>query len=43
MSDFTLNFYSDTTVRKYRDLDSRTGLNIILQQIIEYLKLDRIG
>ena len=43
MSDFTLNFYSDTTVRKYRDLDSRTGLNIVLQQIIEYLKLDRIG
>lgn len=43
MSDFTLNFYSDTTVQKYRDLDSRTGLNIILQQIIEYLKLDRIG
>lgn len=43
MSDFTLNFYSDTTVQKYRDLDSRTGLNIVLQQIIEYLKLDRIG
>ena len=41
MSHDTLNFYSDTTVQKYRDLDSRTGLNIVLQQIIEYLKLDR--
>ena len=41
MSHDTLNFYSDTTVQKYRDLDSRAGLNIVLQQIIEYLKLDR--
>lgn len=41
MSDYSLHFYSDTTVQKYRDLDSRMGLQIVLQQIIEYLKLDR--
>lgn len=41
MSDYTLHFYSETEVQKYRDLDSRMGLNIVLQQIIEYLKLDR--
>lgn len=43
MSDYYLNFYSETIVEKYRELDSRMGMHIVLQQIVEYLKLERQG
>lgn len=40
MSDYYLNFYSDTEIEKYRELDSRMGMHIVLQQVVEYLKLE---
>lgn len=39
MSDFYLNFYSNTIEEKYRELDSRMGMHLVLQQIVEYLKI----
>lgn len=39
MSDYSLHFYSTTIEEKYRELDSRMGMHLILQQIIEYLKI----
>lgn len=41
MSDYSLNFYSDTVIEKYRELDSRMGMHIVLQQVVEYLKLEK--
>lgn len=43
MSDYSLNFYSDDIEEKYRELDSRMGMHVVLQQVIEYLKLERQG
>lgn len=43
MSDFNLNFYSNTIEEKYRELDSRMGMHIVLQQVVEYLKLQQRG
>ena len=39
MSDYYLNFYSNTIEEKYRELDSRMGMHLVLQQIVEYLKI----
>lgn len=43
MSDFYLNFYSNTIEEKYRELDSRMGMHIVLQQVVEHLKLQKEG